>query len=258
MDLNFNVALAERYKSSSQIARVLTEEWVKENAYCPNCGNDHINRFENNKPVADFFCPSCGRVFELKSKNNKIGHEINDGAYGTMIDKINNESIPDFLFMSYFRERYIVNDFFIIPKHFFTPDIIVKRKPLSETAHRKGWVGCKINIGAVPLEGRIFIIKNQLPLQPQDVMERFNKTKFLDEVSISNRGWIIDIMNCVDRIPQSEFALADVYKFVGELKLLHPDNHNIEAKIRQQLQLLRDKNIIQFLGNGRYRKVTTY
>ena len=38
MNLNFNIDLAEGYKSNSQIARVLTENWVKENSYCPNCG----------------------------------------------------------------------------------------------------------------------------------------------------------------------------------------------------------------------------
>jgi type II restriction enzyme len=35
--------------------------------------------------------------------------------------------------------------------------------------------------------------------------------------------------------------------------VLHPQNRNIEAKIRQQLQMLRDHGLIEFLGNGRYR-----
>ncbi|NLM44060.1 MAG: restriction endonuclease [Clostridiales bacterium] len=255
MNLNFNLSLAEGYKSNSQIARVLTEGWVEENAYCPNCGNASIKKFKNNKPISDFFCPSCGRIFELKSKSTKIKNIINDGAYSKMIEQINNKSNPDFLFLAYSKERYIVNNFFVVPKHFFTPKIIIKRKPLSRNAQRAGWVGCNINIGAIPLYGRIFIIKNQLPLKPKDVINQFNKTKFLDDNTINNRGWIIDVMNCVDRISQTEFTLADVYKFEKELKLLYPNNHNIKAKIRQQLQLLRDANIIEFLGNGKYRKI---
>jgi len=39
------------------------------------------------------------------------------------------------------------------------------------------------------------------------------------------------------------------------LKLKHIENKNIEAKIRQQLQFLRDKGFIEFLGRGKYRKV---
>lgn len=57
MNLSFNLKLAEGYKSNSQIARVLTEGWVKENAYCPHCGYSSIKKFQNNKPVSDFFAP---------------------------------------------------------------------------------------------------------------------------------------------------------------------------------------------------------
>lgn len=69
MNLNFNIDLAEGYTSNSQIARVLTENWVKENSYCPNCGQLPLNDFENNMPVADFYCLNCKEEFELKSKN---------------------------------------------------------------------------------------------------------------------------------------------------------------------------------------------
>lgn len=43
--------LALRYKSNSQIARVLTEHWVKENAYCPCCGNLPLFDMKTIEPV---------------------------------------------------------------------------------------------------------------------------------------------------------------------------------------------------------------
>ncbi|HIT35518.1 MAG TPA: restriction endonuclease, partial [Candidatus Faecousia intestinavium] len=46
------------------------------------------------------------------------------------------------------------------------------------------------------------------------------------------------------------------YAFEEELILKHPDNHNIRAKIRQQLQQLRNRGIILFLGNGQYQKIS--
>ena len=88
MNLNFDSDIAERYHSGAQIARVLTENWVCQNMYCPRCGNSHIEHFQNNRPVADFFCPSCNNEYELKSKNGNLGHKINDGAYSTMIERI--------------------------------------------------------------------------------------------------------------------------------------------------------------------------
>ncbi|WP_457617479.1 DpnI domain-containing protein, partial [Lutibacter sp.] len=74
MNLHFDIDKAINYKNKSQIARVLTEDWVKKNGYCPNCGEIHLKEFENNKPVADFYCSTCSEQFELKSKNaSKIG-----------------------------------------------------------------------------------------------------------------------------------------------------------------------------------------
>ena len=39
------------------------------------------------------------------------------------------------------------------------------------------------------------------------------------------------------------------------LQARHPQNNNIRPKIRQQLQVLRDKGVIEFLGRGLYRKI---
>ena len=46
-----------------------------------------------------------------------------------------------------------------------------------------------------------------------------------------------------------------MYDFADELALKYPQNHNIKPKIRQQLQFLRDKGIIAFLGSGHYQKL---
>lgn len=81
MDLYLNKELAAKYRSKSQIARVLTEAWISDNMYYPRCGNDKIERFPNNKKVADFFCPKCGSEYELKSKSGSMGRKIANGAY---------------------------------------------------------------------------------------------------------------------------------------------------------------------------------
>lgn len=69
---------------------------------------------------------------------------------------------------------------------------------------------------------------------------------------ISN--WTKDVLDCIDHIPKTKFTLKDVYKFVPELSIKHPNNHTIEAKIRQELQYLRDLGYIEFLERGNYRK----
>lgn len=141
MQLNFNSQMIADYHSNSQVARILTEDWVAQNMFCPRCGNLRIEHFENNRPVADFYYPNCNNEFELKSKNGTIGHKINDGAYETMINRITGNDNPDFFFMSYSKREMKVKNFVFVPKHFFVPDIIEKRKPLSPDARRAGWTG---------------------------------------------------------------------------------------------------------------------
>lgn len=258
MDLNFNTAKARNYTSNSQVARVLTESWVKNNSYCPNCGADHLSHFDNNMPVADFYCPNCSEQFELKSKSaQKVGAKVVDGAYSTMVERIQSNSNPNFFFLTYDKASWKVNNFLIIPKHYFTKDIIEKRKPLSPTARRAGWVGCNINLTRIPNTGRVFIIKNSQPLQKGLVQAKWKTTLFLNQCRGESRSWILDIMNCVDSIKDDTFSLNDIYAFEEELKAKHPKNNYIKDKIRQQLQLLRDKGIITFKGHGIYEKLKT-
>ena len=258
MNLDLNRANASEYKSNAQIARVLTERWVQLNGYCPNCGQENIDAFENNAPVADFYCTSCSEQFELKSKiAKKVGSKVVDGAYATMIERIQSDSNPHFFFLTYDKTSWKVNNFLIIPKHYFTPSIIEKRTPLKPTARRAGWVGCNINLTSIPDAGRIFLIKNSMVMDKEDVYAKWKTTSFLSQRTGESRSWILDVMRCVDCMPEHTFSLRDMYAFEDELKVKHPNNHFIKDKIRQQLQVLRDKGMITFKGRGIYEKVTT-
>lgn len=254
MNLEFDKSLAKGYSSNSQIARILTEDWVKNNSYCPCCGNLVLNNFENNRPVADFFCINCNEEFELKSKNGTFSNTINDGAYSTMIERINSNQNPNFFFLTY-SKNYTVSNYLLIPNHFFTPDIIRKRRPLAITAKRAGWVGCNIDISSVPEDGKIFIVKNNEKINKKIVVENYNKTKSLKTSNLDSRGWLMDILNCIGKIPSNEFSLEDIYKFKIVLQIKHPDNNFVKDKIRQQLQLLRDKGFIEFTSRGNYRRI---
>nr|WP_301281303.1 hypothetical protein [Arcanobacterium phocae] len=68
------------------------------------------------------------------------------------------------------------------------------------------------------------------------------------------RGWLLDTLICIEQFGSAEFSLRDLYNFEHVLSQKHPQNKNVKAKIRQQLQLLRDRGFIEFLGNGYYRR----
>ncbi|MDO8529049.1 MAG: DpnI domain-containing protein [bacterium] len=255
MNLTFDLKiLPKEYKSPSKKIGFLTENWVDKQIFCPNCGELKIDKYGYNRPVADFFCSRCKEEYELKSKKDSMGSKILDGAYRTMVERLQASNNPNFFFLNYDKRKFEVVNFFVIPKHFFTPDIIEKRKPLSENARRAGYVGCNILTSGIPQSGKIFYIKNGNSENKEDVLKNWQRTLFLrEEKEISAKGWLLDVMMCVDRLGHKDFSLDEIYKFENELSGKHPDNRHIKDKIRQQLQILRDKGYLNFVSRGCYR-----
>jgi type II restriction enzyme len=156
--------------------------------------------------------------------------------------------------MSYSKDSLSVSDLIFVPKYFFVPDIIEKRKPLAMTERRAGWIGCNILIDKIPEQGRIPVVSAGTVCDIDCVLHRVKSSEKLEMSDINNRGWLMDILQCVNEIDSNVFTLSSVYFFEDELAKKHPNNKNIRAKIRQQLQYLRNRGVITFLGNGRYQK----
>jgi type II restriction enzyme len=253
MERFLNKDIVTNYKSPSQRIRVLTENWVDKEIFCPSCGTD-VNRYEHNRPVADFYCPICKEDYELKSKGTSFGHKIVDGAFKAVIERLNSNNNPNLFLLAYNPQSYEVLNFFVVPKHFFVPQIIEKRKPLSQIARRAGWVGCNIILDNIPQAGKIFYIKDKVILSPKAILDGWRRTLFLKkEPKVTERGWLLDIMNCIDQLGEKEFSLAELYAFEKQLQRKHPRNLHIKDKTRQQLQILRDSGYLEFLGHGKYR-----
>ena len=68
-------------------------------------------------------------------------------------------------------------------------------------------------------------------------------------------GWVKDVFDILNEIEPDVFKLQDVYKYENKLKSLHPRNQYVQDKIRQQLQMLRDLGLLQFVDRGVYRKL---
>lgn len=254
MNLTFDAFVPEKYRSNSQRARIVTERWMSQNMYCPNCGAEHLIQFKANRPVADFYCDRCKQEFELKSKmSNAIGGSIADGSYTTMIQRITSNNNPNLFYLTH--NETTINNLVFIPKYFFTPSIIEKRPPLKETAQRAGWIGCNINISTLPKQSMIYIIRSGVISERTKIISEYNRIKNLQFEDIESRGWILDVLFCINSIPSYTFGIEDMYAFEPYLHTKHPNNQFIKAKIRQQLQLLRDRGFINFIERGVYQKI---
>jgi type II restriction enzyme len=251
MNLQMNLKPAENYTSKAQIARVLTENWFLGCGYCPSCSLS-MSEAKNNAQVHDFTCESCSDQYELKSFLGKTPAKVNDGAYDSMMKRIVDIKSPHFIFLGYSQSYSVVNCF-AVPNYLFQPSTIEKRKPLALTAKRAGWTGCLIKLDQIPEVGKIKLVENAKFIQREIVKKSWDKTRFLAEYkNIQARGWTLDVLNCVEKL-NNNFNLNELYKFEYQLSAKHPENKHIKDKIRQQLQILRDKGLVEFVKPGSYK-----
>ena len=254
MDLTFHEARATGYLSGPQRIKNLSEHWIGREVYCPSCGHIEMTRYGNNRPVADFFCGECSADYEIKSQARMFGASVVDGAYRTMIERLNSSNNPNLILLHYNPKALSVVNLIVVPKYFFIPDLILKRPALSLAARRAGWIGCNILLAGIPRAGRIYVIRDCAVEPKSKVLEQWQRTLFVrNQRDPASKGWLFSVMNCIDRIGKSEFSLDDLYRFKAELQILYPANRHIKEKMRQKLQILRDKGFLEFLGRGIYR-----
>lgn len=251
MNLRCNTDLASNYKAGPQIARILSEEWCGRELYCAACDSDRILASRPNTEAIDFTCPKCEQKYQLKSSRSWNTAKIPDAGYQAMIRAIREDRTPNLLLLQYTSEWYVRN-LLLVPHVFFTEGVIEERKPLSSTARRAGWVGCNIVLRYIPVDGKISVVSAGSPESKQDVRRNFERIKGLETLTPHLRGWTVEVLNVIRQLKSKWFSLEDVYQFEARLSAVHPRNRNVRPKIRQQLQVLRDLGIVQFLGGGHY------
>ncbi len=241
------------YTSKSQRARIATEAWGLANFFCPNCESPSLQNSPTNTPSVDYTCLECKSPFQLKAQSKFLSGRIVDAAYSAMVRAIQEDRTPNLFALEYDAREWSVRNLILIPHFAFPLSAIEKRKPLSPAARRAGWVGCNILIGAIPADARISIIANGRANSAKDVRAQFEKIRPLEKLKAKQRGWTLEVLNVLRSLGKTDFSLNEVYLREAELAKLHPENRHVRPKIRQQLQVLRDLGLLDFLGGGEYR-----
>jgi type II restriction enzyme len=252
MNLDLALDLASKYKSASQIARIVSEHWASQNLYCPACDSNKLNPTPINTRAVDLSCPRCLQVFQLKSGRFWNQNKIVDAAYSSMIAAIRSDKVPNLIVMQY-TNFWRVSNVLLIPYFFLIESAIQQRTPLGPNARRKGWVGCNILLSEIPADGKLQVVTDGVISEISQIRKQFSEIRPFSKLNPDVRGWALDVLKAVRRINKVEFTLSDIYAFEEELTKAHPSNKNIRPKIRQQLQKLRDFEIVKFLSPGRYR-----
>ncbi|MCE5279638.1 MAG: hypothetical protein LLG03_16575 [Planctomycetaceae bacterium] len=250
MKLLLPTEAAEQYRSNSQKARIITETWAANNVYCAECSSVSLSPAQANTPAIDFICPVCRAQYQLKSTARPIGSRVMDAGYDAMLRAIRTDGLPNFLILSY--SGNLVQELLLIPRFSLSPTAIQPRPPLSSGARRAGWVGCNILLEQVPSLARILIVESGHCILPERVRAKFKSVAGLAQLRPTCRGWTLDVLAALRSLNRRVFRLEDVYGLEPQLATLHPNNNHIRPKIRQQLQILRDLNLLRFMGGGHY------
>ncbi|MGE5892649.1 MAG: DpnI domain-containing protein [bacterium] len=254
MNLDMTPSLGLRYKSPLQIARVVSEDWAMRNLYCPACKSDKLSQAPTNTRAIDLLCPECSQVFQLKSGQHWNQRKIVDAGYAPMIAAIRSDSVPNLVVMQY-TASWKVQNLLLVPYFFFTETVLERRKPLSPTARRAGWVGCNILLKEIPPDGKLNIVEDGLFADVRLIRKHFEHIRGLSNLKGAVRGWTLDVLKAVRKLNKSEFALSEIYAFEPLLAEAYPGNRNVRQKIRQQLQKLRDLKFLEFVSPGHYRVI---
>lgn len=257
MNFIMDTDISGKYKNKSQKARVITETWVLDNFRCPFC-HSKLTQYTANNKCADYYCKKCNEDFELKTINGKFSkNKMNGAGYQATLDKINSDKSSHWILLEH--DDFIVNGLTFIPKYFFYDEMIEPRKKLTERAKRHGWQGCRIALNMIPSFGKISYIKNNKEVDKKIIAYKLEKASAFIKSNLKNKNWKLEILSIVDSMPETIFSTSDLYEFIPMLEKKHPDNHNIDAKIRETLQQLRDEGFVKFLDTdgfkGLYQKL---
>ena len=253
MDLQLPTEGLNRYKSASQRARMGTEAWGAINFFCPVCKSPRLDIASRNTAAVDYLCPKCASPFQLKSQSKPFGNRIVDAAYSEMKRAILSDSTPNLYVLHYDLTQWAVRTVILIPHFAFALSAIECRPPLAPTARRAGWIGCNILLSKIPGDARIPVVESGKALPASEVRQAYKRLRPLENLKVETRGWTLDVLNVVRSLNKKEFTLSDVYAHADELAKLHPKNAHISEKIRQQLQVLRDLHLLEFLTPGTYK-----
>jgi len=230
-----------------------TESWGATNFFCPVCDSPRLDVAPHGTVTLDYSCPKCDSPFQLKSQSRPFGTRIVDSAYSQMKRAILTDHTPNLYVLHYDMTAWVVRTVILIPHFAFALSAIECRPPLAPTARRAGWVGCNILLNKIPRDARIPIVADGTARPAAEVRRAYRRLRPLEKLRVEKRGWTLDVLNVARSLNKPEFSLSDVYARADELSKLHPDNRHVRDKIRQQLQVLRDLGLLEFLGSGEYR-----
>lgn len=253
MNLKCNTDVAAHLKSRSQMARVISEDWLAREGYCLNCTSNRLEPTRAGTVACDYLCPGCRQPYELKAAAKMHSGIVPDGGYESMLRRIRNADAPSLMLLNYTQDWWVRGLVAIHPV-FLTPAVVLRRaKPHIRPKSNAPYQMCDLNLRLIPADGKIVLVADGKEVAKSRSRELFRQSCRFAEVPMADRGWAALVLAVVRRLGKAEFTYTDLYRFEEELHAAYPQNNHIRPKIRQQMQRLRDLGYVEFVAPGEFR-----
>ena len=252
MQLVCDQSVALDLRSSLQKVRRISEEWFTNEAYCLRCESAQLTGTTSSTQFRDAVCPVCCLGYELKSKVNRFSTLVADGGFDSMLRNIVSDNAPVLTLLNY-RRDWVVTDLVAIHPVFLTPSMVVRRKKahLRPKSGKPYWM-CNLDLSRIPQLGRIPVVDCGKICDAAVVRKSFARLTALGALPFRLRGWAGATLDIVNKLGAKSFKTSEIYKHAGELQKTYPNNRNIEAKLRQQLQVLVKLGYLERTCRGSY------
>ena len=103
----------------------------------------------------------------------------------------------------------------------------------------------------------IEIAQKNLEIDLKIIEKEKNYLNFISTNSITNslKGWKKEIFIVLNLDKNQFFDLEEIYFYENYFKKIYPENKFIKNKIRQSLQHLQNDGLIEFIADGKYKKL---
>ena len=140
----------------------------------------------------------------------------------------------------------------IIPHTAILRDFAIKAKRALPTRPNKFM--CRLDFRGVPTDALIELVTQDRELTPAQLGCAWTSAVSYAAVRPEKRQWLFETMRLVEQSPQ-EFSNQDLYRHLDELRATDDTNDNIDAKLRQQLQILKKLGKIERIAPGKWRRI---
>lgn len=232
-------------------AKRWSEAWFAKRR-CPTCTVSSMRIVD--EPARDIFCQNCGEFYEVKSTTNPAAASAAAGAATSYEERFTTEP-PNLVLITYgTKEGYAARRATVVPRTVVDASLIRARPPSILHTGRVVRL-CSLRLDEIPALARLPIHVAGCDIFPKATAGELRRWHSL-RTSAGSR-WHREVLRMIGWMNKAAFTRTELLQFRPWLAAQFPQARTPEQTLSRVLQELRNAGMLEFMGNGEYRLVST-